>query len=93
MLTAGLISLSKKDSPFAPNRPAKYGLVKPTDSSQIRNWKIFGVWVLILAFTLPVFRSGGRTNLTFWIWIINHSIYGKPVEYVPEEDYIAELGG
>jgi len=91
MLTPALISLSKKNSPLAPNSPAKYGLVKPTDSPQIRNWKIFGVWILVLSFTLPIFRSGGRTNLVFWDWVKNHSIYGEKVEYVPFEDYAAEL--
>ena len=53
-----------------------------------------GIGTLIVAsFTVPVFRSGGRTELTFWQWIINHTIWGPPVEYVPEEDYMRELEG
>lgn len=47
--------------------------------------------LIVLSFTLPIFRSGGRTGLTFWGWIFNHSIFGPPVEYVPFEDYAREL--
>lgn len=50
-------------------------------------------FLVVESFTLPVFRSGGRTGLTFWGWIFNHTIFGPPVEYVPEEDYMAELYG
>ena len=50
--------------------------------------------VLIGVLTLlPVWRSGGREHLNFWGWILNHTIFGPPVEYVPEEDYKAELEG
>lgn len=91
MITPALISLSKKDSILAPHNPNSYGLVKKSDPPQIRNWKIFGIWMIVFSFTVPVFRSGGRTNLTFWEWIINHSIYGKKVEYVPAEDYLEEM--
>jgi hypothetical protein len=45
------------------------------------------------SFTLPIFRSGGRTGLSFWGWIVNHTIFGPPVEYVPVEDYARELQG
>lgn len=93
ILTPALISLSKKGSPLAPNQPSKFGLVKPSDSPQIRNWKILGIWVLVLSFTLPVFRSGGRTELVMWDWVKNHSVFGEPVEYVPEEQYMAEVQG
>jgi len=49
---------------------------------------------LVLSFTLPIFRSGGRTNLNFWEWIINHTVLSpNKVEYVPEEDYMRELNG
>ena len=75
------------------SQPSKYGIIRPTDPPEIRNWKTLGVWLLVLSFTLPVFRSGGRGNMSFWGWIVNHSIYGKPVEYVPEEDYTKELEG
>lgn len=44
-------------------------------------------------FTVPIFRSGGRTGLTFVGWVVNHTIFGPPVEYVPEEDYTRELEG
>ena len=56
-------------------------------------WKVVGVWVFVIAFTWPVFRSGGRANLTLFDWIKNHSIWGPPVEYVPEELYSRELEG
>lgn len=45
------------------------------------------------AFTVPVFRSGGRTHLTCFEWIVEHTIWGSPVQYVPEEDYARELEG
>lgn|GEM_PF-1433428 len=45
------------------------------------------------SFTLPIFRSGGRTGLSFWGWVVNHTIFGPPVEYVPAEDYARELEG
>jgi hypothetical protein len=48
---------------------------------------------LIIFFTLPVFRSGGRTGLTGFQWIKEHTIWGSPIQYVPEEDYMAELQG
>jgi len=48
-------------------------------------------FLIVESFTLPIFTSGGRTNLTFWGWIINHTVFGPPVEYVPEEDYAREL--
>ncbi len=47
--------------------------------------------LVVSSFTLPIFRSGGRTGLTFWSWVKNHSIWGPPVEYVPKEDYAREL--
>lgn len=57
-------------------------------------FKRFAIAALVVtSFTLPIFRSGGRTGLTFWGWIINHTILGPPVEYVPEEDYAKELKG
>jgi len=44
--------------------------------------------VLGLAATLlPVWRSGGREHLNFWEFVLNHTVFGPPVEYVPEEDY------
>ncbi|MBA7545884.1 hypothetical protein ES705_38264 [subsurface metagenome] len=49
--------------------------------------------VVVESFALPIFRSGGRTGLSFWGWVANHTIFGPPVEYVPEEDYSRELEG
>lgn len=49
--------------------------------------------VAVESFTLPIFRSGGRTELSFWEWVVNHTIFGPPVEYVPEEDYSREMQG
>lgn len=57
------------------------------------NPKLFFLGALGFATFLPVFRSGGRTGLSLWGWIINHTIWGPPVEYVPEEDYARELEG
>lgn len=73
------------------DRLSKFGLLKPSDSRQVRNWKTLGVWLIVLSFTLPIFRSGGRVNLTFVSWIVNHSIFGPRIEYVPKEDYSAEF--
>jgi hypothetical protein len=55
--------------------------------------KLFTAFLVVESFTLPVFRSGGRTGLTFWGWVAAHTIFGPPVQYVPEEDYMAELEG
>ncbi|MBA7697555.1 hypothetical protein ES703_106222 [subsurface metagenome] len=55
--------------------------------------RLFLGLVAVESFTLPIFRSGGRTELSFWEWVANHTIFGPPVEYVPEEDYSRELEG
>ena len=49
--------------------------------------------VAVESFTLPVFRSGGKTGLSFWGFVANHSIFSDPVEYVPQEDYAREMEG
>jgi len=49
------------------------------------------VWIVAIAFTWPIFRSGLKGHLTFIDFIKNHTIYGDPVEYVPKEDYVKEL--
>ena len=36
---------------------------------------------------LPIFRSGLQDGLNFWQWFLNHTVWGPPVEYIPEEDY------
>jgi len=50
-------------------------------------------FLAVESFTLPIFRSGGRTELSFWGWVWNHTIFGPPVEYVPQEDYTREMQG
>ena len=55
--------------------------------------KLATTLLIVESFTLPVFRSGGRTGLSFWGWVVNHTVFGPPVEYVPEEDYARELEG
>ena len=45
------------------------------------------VWIGILAFTLPVFRSGIKSHLTFVEFILNHTIFTKEPEFIPREDY------
>lgn len=47
--------------------------------------------LLFMSFGLPIFRSGMRENLNFWQFILNHTIWGPPVEYIPEELYMDEL--
>jgi len=49
--------------------------------------------LVVESLTLPVFRSGGRTGLTLFQWVKEHSVYGSPIQYVPEEDYARELEG
>jgi len=45
------------------------------------------VWIGVLAFSLPIFRSGLKSNLTFFEFIVNHTIWGDPVEFIPKEMY------
>ena len=58
-----------------------------------RNWATAVVLVGVIAFTWKIFRCGGRTELTAFGWLVEHSIYGSPVQYVPEEEYSKELEG
>jgi hypothetical protein len=46
-----------------------------------------GLFCLAIGSFVPVWRSGRRGNLTFWQFVLNHTIFGPEVEYVPEEDY------
>lgn len=50
-------------------------------------------FLIVESFTLPIFHSGGRTNLTAFQWIKEHTIWGSPIQYVPEESYRRELEG
>ena len=57
--------------------------------------KIGGKTIIALtaaSLLLPVFRSGGRDNLNFWEWVLNHTNWGPPIEYIPEEDYKKAFG-
>ena len=51
------------------------------------------VLVLALISFLPVWRCGLRKNLTFWEFVIEHTVWGHPVEYIPEEQYKESLRG
>jgi len=59
----------------------------------MKNWEKVAIGaILVASVTLPIFRSGGKTGLTFWGWVRNHTIFGDPgPEYVPEEAYKAEM--
>jgi hypothetical protein len=59
------------------------------NSESKKERQIIGVVMLLSLF--PIWRSGGRTGLNFWQFIFNHTIWGPPIEYVPEEDYQQEL--
>ncbi len=41
----------------------------------------------LLASFLPVFRCGLRENINFWEFLRQHTVFGSPVEYIPEEKY------
>jgi len=77
-----------------PNKHIGKGLKVKLDGKKASDIKKLAIGALILgAFTVPIFRSGGRTGLTFVGWVVNHTIFGPPVEFVPEEDYTRELEG
>lgn len=48
---------------------------------------------IVLFCTVPVFRSGGRTGLTGFQWLKEHTIWGSPIQYIPSEDIARELYG
>ena len=52
-----------------------------------RAYKTLLVWFVVLAFTAPIFRSGLKTNLTLFGWLRNHTVWGDPIEFIPEEAY------
>ncbi len=47
--------------------------------------KVIGV--LLLLTLIPAWRSGLKTKMNFWQFTVNHTVWGDPVEYVPEEKY------
>ena len=53
--------------------------------------KLVLVWVVALAFSSPIFRSGLKSDLTLIEFIVNHTVFGDPVEFIPKEDYMQEL--
>ena len=58
-----------------------------------KNWATAIVWIFALSISWKIFRCGGRTNLTCLGWVVEHSVFGSPVQYVPEENYARELEG
>ena len=48
--------------------------------------KDVAILALVISF-LPIFRGGLRENINFWEFLKEHTIYGSPVEYIPEEEY------
>lgn len=43
-------------------------------------------WVIMAGVALlPVWRCGLREKLTFYEFVINHTVFGPPVQYLPEE--------
>ena len=64
-------------------RPSK-NVVGPTRKA----WgKSVLVWGIALALALPIFRSGLRSNLTLFEFVIVHTIFGPEPEYIPKEIY------
>ena len=43
--------------------------------------------IALRASFMPVWRCGLREDLNFWQFTKEHTIYGSPVEYIPEEEY------
>ena len=50
-----------------------------------------GLMLLAIGTFIPVWRSGARKNLSFWSFVLNHTIWGPPIEYIPDEDYARAL--
>jgi len=48
--------------------------------------KDVAILALVISF-LPIFRGGLRENINFREFLKEHTIYGSPVEYIPEEEY------
>ena len=42
---------------------------------------------LLVLSVLPIWRSGLKDNLNFWQFLLNHTIWGDPVEFIPKEMY------
>ena len=39
---------------------------------------------------LPIWRSGLREDMDLWTWILNHTVFGPPSEYITEEYYLPD---
>lgn len=64
------------------------------EAERKKGLKILGATALgIGVFAVPIFRSGGRTHLSFFNWVVNHTVFGPAVEYIPVENYSRELEG
>ncbi len=48
-------------------------------------------FLLVAASFLPVWRSGLRDDMNFWQFVLNHTVWGDKVEYIPEEYYGEDL--
>ena len=79
--TGYLPSLRKNTSPQK-KRPS--GMSKRRETLLRSEYIILGAVALTF---LRVWRSGLKTHLNLWEFIMNHTIWGDPVEYVPEENY------
>lgn len=65
----------------------------PNAKDRKKFWLSIAVWGGVLFLVWPIFRSGQRENLTGFQWLINHTRWGPPVEFVPLEDYDREFEG
>ena len=45
------------------------------------------ILLILMASFLPVWSCGMRKKLTFWQFILEHTVWGHPVQYIPEENY------
>lgn len=64
------------------------------EAERKKGLKILGATTLgIGIFGVPIFRSGGRTHLSFFNWVVNHTVFGPAVEYIPVENYSREIEG
>ena len=88
--------LTRHYTTLAPNlRRNISALTKPSGYAEKhikhRKLKLALVWGVALAFYWPIFRSGLKSNLTLIEFIVNHTVFGDPVEFIPKEDYMQEL--
>lgn len=49
--------------------------------------------ILVGAFALsllPIWRSGLREGMDLWTWILNHTVFGPPSEYITPKYYLPD---